>query len=104
MRTHLVYVAPLHRQGIEFNFGDGRTAQNVYTTGRPEWDHDGELDSWDEATIWEVEEAGIPVVIDTLSRKFPGREIKVFNLVSVFSRAIGDLKEKRVTSEGILPK
>ena len=52
---------------------------------------------------WLCEARDTVIVVDNMSRQFPGREIKVFNLSEVHIRPPGELVSKVVTKDGVLP-
>jgi hypothetical protein len=45
----------------------------------------------------------VPLVVDRISKEWVGHEIKVFNVDKVFQRNPGDMVEKKITKDGVLP-
>jgi hypothetical protein len=54
--------------------------------------------------IWACHEEDVPAVVEVMSRSWVGHEIKIFNLVQIFSRIPGELREKDLTTDGVLPR
>lgn len=54
--------------------------------------------------IWFCSEIDVKIIVTEMSKLFPGRDIKVFKLQSIFNRLPGELKEKIVSKDGVLPK
>ena len=53
--------------------------------------------------FFEVEDRDVDMVVDNLTKIFPGREIRCYVLESEAIRPAGELVRKKVTKEGILP-
>lgn len=52
---------------------------------------------------WLCEARDTAIVVDKMTKEFPGREIKVFNLAEVHIRPPGEMVSKVVTKDGVLP-
>jgi hypothetical protein len=54
--------------------------------------------------MWSCDEKDIPIVLEKMSREWVGYELKVFTLTHAATRIPGELKEKQLTKDGVLPK
>lgn len=52
---------------------------------------------------WMVADEDVPHAVDYLTKNFPGRDIQVLKIQAIFSRTPGELKEKSVSKNGVLP-
>ena len=66
-----------------------------------DWDR---RDAYKKNEIWFCQEKDVKTLVTEMSKLFPGKDIKVFKLMSIFNRLPGDLKEKIVSKDGVLPK
>jgi hypothetical protein len=55
-------------------------------------------------TMWACQEKDVDVVVNRMSNIWVNREIKVFNLSKISVRLPGELVNKRVTEDGVLPE
>lgn len=53
--------------------------------------------------IWACQEKDVPAFVEQLSQQWVGQEIKVFKLTSVQIRIPGELREKQLSKDGVLP-
>lgn len=104
MRDHLVHLAP---EGLSENyvpmriaFGDSHFHSHPVAYNEP---NPNAGDFQKKTQAWECEEREVPSLVDYLTKNFPGRDVHVSKLVSVHSRIIGDVVNKTVTKNGVLP-
>jgi len=56
-----------------------------------------------ECRYYSCEEEDLSSFVAALSEQWVGYEIKVFNLTKIVTRTAGDLVEKKVSADGVLP-
>jgi hypothetical protein len=54
-------------------------------------------------TMWACMEADVPIVVEQMSKEWAGHEIKLFNLMSISTRLLGEIKTKELTKDGVFP-
>lgn len=62
-----------------------------------------ERNAYRKCHVWLCEAADAQHLAEEISKYHAGHEINVYSLSSVFSRAVGELKTKTVSKDGILP-
>lgn len=65
--------------------------------------HSEYRDSTMDISSWKCEEVDVPIVVDHLTKNFPGKEVEVYRLESIHFRPLGEVQNKSVTKNGILP-
>jgi hypothetical protein len=53
--------------------------------------------------MYSCEEEDASILVNALSEQWAGHEIKVFNLGKIVTRTLGELVEKKVSADGVLP-
>jgi hypothetical protein len=66
-----------------------------YSADRADWSK--------RVTTWTCSERDMPAVAEFLSKNYPGVDINVYKLHTVYYRVPGELQSKTVTKDGILP-
>jgi len=54
-------------------------------------------------TMWACNEADVEAVVAKVSQEWVGYEIKIFNLAGAATRIAGEIKNKLLTKDGMLP-
>lgn len=75
-------------------------ARGVHT---PELPDEDEHDPDRKVTTWACMECDVPMVVEEVSKKWVGYEIKIFNLTAISTRLPGELKTKQLTKDGVFP-
>lgn len=101
---------------IETTTDDGRRNREVVHAHSPSVSVDDLLDAmeqfrntgigdgpWKDVEIVDCCPEDVPIVVDIMTKMWPGKEIYVAQVSKVFSRAVGDLVEKSVSESGVLP-
>lgn len=76
-----------------------RFLPRVFVTRKLDADRGG----LDRASFWECEDTETDALIRDLTRLNPGKEVRVYTMVSESVRPAGELVTKQVTADGILP-
>jgi hypothetical protein len=66
-------------------------------------EHERSIGAWKYAEIVTCDAGDMNSTVDLLTKSNPGREIYVAQINQVFSRAVGDIIEKKVSEAGVLP-
>lgn len=64
---------------------------------------DADMNPTDTYEFFLVEDQFIPMVVESLARKHPGREVSVWTLQSTSIAPAGPVVTRRVTEDGLLP-
>jgi len=79
----------------------------VVSTGAPPdpmaWDGDDAQTRMRKVKMWSCVAADVPIVLERMSKEWVGYELKVFTLTQVATRLPGELKNKQLSKDGILP-
>lgn len=66
-------------------------------------DADKTADVFRKCRIWYCDERDAPILVGHLSEQWVGHEIKTFNMTKVSTRLAGEIVEKKVTPDGVIP-
>lgn len=109
MKTCLVTVLPLDRGIYQEWRGCTEDVRALFTKERGrDADTIAATSSFEElmrtVEVWACSEKDVDKVVEYMSKEWVGHEIKVFNMTQAFTRQAGDLKAKKVTTDGVFPE
>lgn len=64
---------------------------------------DDEATSPQDIRSWRCSEGEVLALVEDLTQRFPGQDVHVYELMSLNTRPVGEVKTRQVTKDGILP-